>query len=51
MNMITPFTALFLLPVVLRETKSISNTAHVLSGISMLKDFNSTKKKERIRSN
>ena len=30
MNMITPFTALFLPPIVLRETKSISNTARFI---------------------
>ena len=34
MNMITPFIALlFLPPIALRETKPISNTAHILSRI------------------
>ena len=36
----------FLLPVALRETSSISNIAHVLSGVSNVIDFNSKKEKE-----
>ena len=46
MNKIIPFIAHFLPPVVLRETKSVSNIAHVLSGVSNVIDFNSKKEKE-----
>ena len=52
MNMIIPFIALFLSLVALRETKSISNIAHVLSGVSNVIDLTAKKKKkQRIRSN
>ena len=46
MNMIIPFIALFLPPVALRETKSISDLAHVLSGVSNVMGFNGKKEKE-----
>ena len=45
MNMIIPFIALFLPPVALRETKSISDLAHVLSGVSNVMGFNGKKRK------
>ena len=38
--------AIFLQPVALRETKSISNIAHVLSGVSNVIDFSGKKEKE-----
>ena len=38
MNVIIPFIALFLLPIALRETKSISSIAHVLSRVSNVID-------------
>ena len=43
--MIIPFIALFLPPVALRETKSISDLAHVLSGVSNVMGFNGKKRK------
>ena len=46
MNMIIPFIALFLWLVALRETKSISNIAYVLSGVSNVIDFNCKQEKE-----
>ena len=46
MNMIIPFIALFLSLVALRETKSISSIAHVLSGVSNVIDFNCKQEKE-----
>ena len=44
--MIIPFIALFLSLVALRATKSISNIAHVLSGVSNVTDFNCKQEKE-----
>ena len=44
--MIIPFNALFFAPVALRETKSISKIAHVLSGVSNVINFNKKKEKE-----
>ena len=50
--MIIPYLHYFLPPVAKRETKSISNIAHVLSGVSNVIDFNGKKKKkQRIQSN
>ena len=46
MNIIIPFIALFLLPDALRKTRSISNIAHVLSGVFNVIDFNGKKEKE-----
>ena len=46
MNMIIPFNALLFAPVALRETKSISNIAHVLSGVSNVINFNNKNEKE-----
>ena len=46
MNMIIPFIKLFLPPVALRETKSISDLAHVLSVVSNVIGFNGKKEKE-----
>ena len=46
MNMIIPFNALFFAPVALRETKSISNIAHVLSRVSNVINFNNKNEKE-----
>ena len=40
MNINILFIALFLPPVASRETKSISNIVHVLSGVSNVIDFN-----------
>ena len=45
--MIIPLFALFFITCCLiRETKSISNIAHVLSGVSNVIDFNGKKEKE-----
>ena len=50
--MIIPFIALFLMPIALRETKSISNIAHVLSRVSNVIDRHQQQKKKRnLRSN
>ena len=46
MNMIISFIALFLLLIVLRKTKSISNVAHVLSRVSSMIDLRGKKENE-----
>ena len=47
MNIIIPLFALFFTACCLiRETKTISNIAHVLSGVSNVIDFNGKKEKE-----
>ena len=46
MNMIILFIALFFAAFFLKRNKSISNIAHVLSGVSNMIDFNSKKEKE-----
>ena len=47
--MITPFIVLFLLPAALRETKSISNIAHVLSRVSNMIDKRQWQKEKKLR--